>query len=336
MLTIQPIRRVRAILDPHLDVVLSDLIPLVYAGGGSPEDDVPPHVRAASAVRRHRARLVIVQDDVNVLALYDGPTHAEAVLLPTGTDGRRTFDKGRGNKHAKMDLEACAVLPDGQLIAFGSGSTSARERLVVIDEQASIAIVDGRSLYALLRSEPAFAGSELNIEGALVVDGALRLFQRGNGAQVEGRSALNATCDLLLPHFLDWLSGDTALLSLCNLVQYDLGGIGEVPYTFNDAALMPDGRVAFVACAEASPDTVRDGDVLGCRFGIIDGDQARIADIRHPDRRPTLLKLEGIEPRPDGSFDVVADMDRPDQPALLGRLEVRDGGFDPAQLSSGS
>jgi hypothetical protein len=36
----------------------------------------------------------------------------------------------------------------------------------------------------------------------------------------------------------------------------------------------------------------------------------------------SLLKLEGIERRPDSSteFDVVVDVDRPEAPAFLGRL----------------
>lgn len=38
--------------------------------------------------------------------------------------------------------------------------------------------------------------------------------------------------------------------------------------------------------------------MLGCRFGILDGDEAHLAEDRHEDGRPVVLKLEGIEPRP--------------------------------------
>lgn len=98
-----------------------------------------------------------------------------------------------------------------------------------------------------------------------------------------------------------------------------------LPYTFTDAALTAGGAVAFLACAEASPDTYRDGEVLGCRVGIIRGRDVRTANIRHPDGSPVVLKLEGIEARPGdaGCFDVVADPDRPDEPALRARLVVR-------------
>jgi hypothetical protein len=128
-----------------------------------------------------------------------------------------------------------------------------------------------------------------------------------------------------LRDFLAWLDAGAAVPELRNVTRYDLGAVGGVPFTFTDAALMPDGRVAFLACAEASPDTYRDGEVLGCRFGIADGDDVPVTDVRHRDGTLAVLRLEGLEGRPgdDATFDVVADMDRPDTPAILGRLEVR-------------
>lgn len=319
----QPPPRVHASFDPSLTAVLGELRPLVYATDLS-EHDVPVHVRAASALRRRSGRLVIVQDDVNVLVLEGEGAHTEAVLLPAGAQGLRSFDERRGNKHAKMDLEACAALPDGRLVAFGSGSTDARERLVVFGTDASVRIVDGSRLYTLLRAETSFAGSELNIEGALVVGDAVRLFQRGNGARARGLEPVNATLDLPLGEFNDWLAIGSALPAPRNIVQYDLGRAGEVPFTFTDATLMADGRVAFLACAEASPDTYHDGEVLGVRFGLSDGSNVRLGPIVNRDGSPSRLKLEGIERRPgaERGFDVVADMDRPDEPALWGQLEL--------------
>jgi len=153
----------------------------------------------------------------------------------------------------------------------------------------------------------------------------LRFFQRGNGRIAPGLAPLNATCDLLLSAFIAWLDAASRAPDVLSVTQYDLGQVEQVRLTFTDAALMPDGRIAFLACAEASPDTYGDGEVVGCRFGIIDGEDVRVGAILDPDGRPCALKLEGIESRPGpaGSFDVVADMDRPDDPALLGRLDVR-------------
>ena len=66
--------------------------------------------------------------------------------------------------------------------------------------------------------------------------------------------------------------------------------------------------------------------VLGCRFGWLElGDaEAIVTTVREPDGRATRFKFEGIESRADGPsiFDVVADMDRPDEPAVIAELHV--------------
>jgi hypothetical protein len=280
-------------LDPTLEAVLVDLVPLTYDDGGRSADDRPANVRAASAIRRHGSRLAIVQDDVNVLALIDEAGATSALLLPLGAGRRRCFDDSRGNKHDKMDLEACVILGDGRLVAFGSGSTAVRRQLVVADRGGSVRVVNAAELYAELERHRDFAGSELNVEGAIVLGDRLRLFQRGPFPALEA------------------------------IVSVDLGSIGARRFGFTDATPMLDGRVAFMACAEDSPDVVRDGPVLGCRFGIIEMNEVRMTDVVDVRGSRSTLKIEGIEAREDGAFDVVADVDDPTIPALLGRLELR-------------
>ncbi len=129
--------------------------------------------------------------------------------------------RDRGNKAAKMDIEACVVLPDGRLLAIGSGSTPARG--------------------------------------------------------------------------------------------------------FTDATALPDGRVVFLAGAEDSPDTYRDGDVLGARIGLLAGDRVILCEILDKAGRPTSLELEGVEFvgfSSSGGVElaVVADMDDPDVPAVIASL----------------
>src|SRR5690606_296181 len=159
--------------------------------------DLPGHVRAGSGLCRWGERLVVVQDDVNALALLDeGSGVVAPLLLPASADGRRQFSDQRGNKADKLDLEACVVLPDGRLLALGSGSTAARERLVLVESDHRVRLVDGGPLYAHLRASADFAGSELNLEGAVVTRQQLRLFQRGNGAPAGDRAAINAVGDL--------------------------------------------------------------------------------------------------------------------------------------------
>ena len=67
--------------------------------------------------------------------------------------------------------------------------------------------------------------------------------------------------------------------------------------------------------------------MAGCRVGLIDGDDVWIWDIVDEPGEPVQLKLEGIEPLgADGGvplrFGVVANMDQPDLPALIGTLDL--------------
>jgi hypothetical protein len=80
---------------------------------------LPAHVRAASAIRRQGSRLVVVQDDVNAFAALDVRTGiVQPILLPAGLDGSRVYDDRRGNKAAKLDLEASVVVPHHSLRGF--------------------------------------------------------------------------------------------------------------------------------------------------------------------------------------------------------------------------
>lgn len=323
----------RARVDASMSAVLHDLQPLRYASGEDLASDRPAHVRAASAVRRWQGRLVLVQDDVHVLALVDAATgeagRAEPRLLPWGEGQRRTFDEGRGNKAAKLDLEAGLVLPDGRFVALGSGSTPRRERVVVAWPDGRVELREGAELYAALRAEAGFSGAELNLEGAAVVGERLWLFQRGNGAATAAAAPVDATAELELAAWVAWLDGHGPLPPLSRVTTYDLGTIAGVRLCFTDAATLPDGRVAFVAAAEASPDSIRDGEVLGCRFGVIAGDEVLTCDVTDASGEPSRLKLEGLEPAAIGDaegapfrFWVAVDMDRPDHPAMLGGLRV--------------
>jgi hypothetical protein len=315
-------RRLEARLDAGLSASLSLLEPLLYADGGSPGEDRPAHVRAASAMRRRGKELVIVQDDTNVLVVRSESGAVEHVLLPPSKRGERVFDDTLGNKKKKLDLEACVLLPDERIVAFGSGSKKKRERLVVLSPHGAAEVIEGERLYERLH-DPSFAGSELNLEGALVVGDVLRLFQRGNGAVRGELSPINATADVPLHAFLAWLAEPASdAPKLEHIVHYDLGAVNGVPFGFTDAALAHDGRVAFIACAEGSPDTVRDGEVFGCRFGLIEDDDVRMTTVLDAQGAPSKLKLEGLEARLSEplSFDVVADMDAPSEPATLALL----------------
>jgi hypothetical protein len=298
---------------------LDELVELRYE---RPAEGLPAHVRAASALRRFENRLVVVQDDVRAFAVRDGSGAVRPVLLPTHASGARVFDDESRNKREKLDLEACVVLPDGRLVAFGSGSTPARERLVVWGGSEPPVAVDAAPFYGELRAAIGQRGERLNIEGAVMSGPRLKLFHRGNDARAAGVVPRSAIAELDGFAFASWLDGRAPLPLVTRLTTVDLGTERGVPFGFTDAVAVDDDRAVVLACAEDSASVLADGPVLGCRVGLLTDDELTLVDVHDANGRRTLLKLEGIERRPgfDSEFDVVVDVDRPSAPALLGRL----------------
>jgi hypothetical protein len=277
--------------------------------------------------------LAIVQDDAHFVAVFDPTTgRTSAIPLPEVVDGRRQFDDRRGNKAHKLDLEACVAAPDGTdtlFLALGSGSTPRRERAAVVTGWAAgepvARVVPLPRLYAALRAERRFSGSEMNVEGAALLGHHLRLFGRGNGAARDDDRPVNATCDLdwaaLVAHLHDPAGAPAPAPSA--IVQYDLGEIDGVPLGFTDGIRWGDG-VLYAAAAEASADAVQDGEVLGSAIGVIDAaGRARWTLVRDADGAPFTAKVEGVlagdEP---GRLLVVVDVDDPDVPSELCVVEI--------------
>jgi hypothetical protein len=317
-----------AMLSSRLTATLGTPRLLRYDHGAHPLEDLPGHVRAASSIRRHGHRLVILQDDVSALAVLDPATGSTwPILLPKGPGGMRIFDDVRGNKKFKMDLEASVVLPDGRLVAFGSGSSPQREKIVTLAAVtgAMAQQLSGSDFFAGLGVHATARGARLNIEGAVLQGDWLRLLQRGNGKR--GLEPWNAILDIPLDAFLGWLDGRQPAPPVRRILEIDLGDIAGVPFGFTDAAVTDDGRIALLACAEDTEDARTDGPVLGCRFGWLAAEDRDVVmtDVVDADGRPTRLKLEGIETRvdPGSVFDVVADMDRGEEPAQIAELTVR-------------
>lgn len=303
-------------------------------------DDVPPIVRAGSALRRWRGRWIVVQDDIRALAAIDTldarAANVEAVplLLPSDERGTRTFDDVRGNKRSKLDLEAAVVLPDGRLLVLGSGSTRARERVVLLAPDGA-RVVDATALYAWMRECAHLNEREMNIEAAVVIGDRMRAFQRAVGLHARGEvigtvapravrdAKASMTFDLDLTELVAWLDHDAALPYVTNVTRYDLGRVENAVIGFTDAALQRDGSVAFLACAELTGDPTVDGRVVATRFGVLDGAAGWQSEIVDERGERVLDKLEGLEPAEEpGCFHVVSDADDPATPARIARLVV--------------
>jgi hypothetical protein len=324
--------------DPAIRATVVTRRPLFYREGPDAVLDRPPHVRAGSGLAwidlpGVGPRLVVVQDDASFLGILE-PESASVYAIPLDHVhcGKRQFDDLRGNKRAKLDLEACCTIErDGRVrvLAFASGSLPVRERIVVLERGGGLRIVEASALYARLRAYPEFAGSELNLEGVAVVGGVLRLFQRGNGVPRGGLEPVDATCDLDVDALLAWLDApDGPPPEPRSIVQWELGRIRGVRLTFTDAC-SGHGGVAFLAAAEDSPDAIHDGEVVGVALGWIpEGSrEARWGCLRDPDGTPFLGKCEGLawareQERSGRRAWVVVDRDAPDQPSELGEVVI--------------
>jgi len=270
---------------------------------------------------------VLAQDDALWLVYLDGAGNLTPQSLPVGKSGERLFDKSQ--KRHKPDFEAAAVVPapHERLLVFGSGSTPARERIAVVPRLGPAQVVEATAFYARLRAETAFAGSQLNIEGALVEGTKLVLFSRGNGSAKSERLPVDATVELdaaaLLAHLLD--PSAHRVPELGSIEQYCLGDIDGVQLTFTDAALRGAARY-YVAAAEASIDAIEDGAVLGVSFGELT-DPPRYTLILAEGGAPLREKIEGITPAErEDEWLAVVDVDDPAKPAELLRLRVTGAG----------
>lgn len=302
-----------AIRDPSLRAVVLESRPLFYAAGADATLDRSAHVRAGSALAWVGERLVVVQDDASFFAVWDGRS-VTGVPLPSDA-GVRRFDDARGNKAAKLDLEAAVALKDGTLIAFGSGSTPARERLAILAPDGQTRLVSLPRFYEALRADRRFSGSELNLEGATLVGDAICLFQRGNGAPASGGLPCDATARVPVDALLAHLAGGP-VPALEDVEQYELGEVAGVRLTFTDGAASGE-TLYYLAAAEASPDAVRDGPVAGVALGVL-GATPRFAILE--DRHgPFTGKAEGLafDPREPQRAYVVVDRDDPDVAAEL-------------------
>ena len=261
--------------------------------------------------------------------------------LPRGAGGLRLFDDGRRNKAEKLDHEAVAVIAtsDGPLLmALGSGSTPRRESIALVsdlDAPGAVALtVAVPRFYAGLRASVLFAGSELNVEGVVHLDGCLRLFGRGNGATLGDVRPVNATCEIAWAALRAHIEAPDHVPPPMpfDVVQYALGAIRSSGLSFTDATAGwgSDGisrPVLYCAAAEASPDVTRDGEVVGSAIGVIeeiDGEtSARWVELLDRDAARLPLKAEGIalaRPASDRLL-VVVDIDAYDHPSEL--LEVQ-------------
>jgi hypothetical protein len=204
-------------------------------------------------------------------------------------------------KRQKPDFETLALLPafaghpHGALLALGSCSKANRCRGVLASLDAQGRLEGARTEIDLgpLRDALASRIGSPNVEGALKLGDELVLLQRGNrgdGRSYRVRLRFEPTIEALASRRVLDLDG------LVAIDEVELGLVGEVPLCFSDGAPLPDGRMAFCAIAEDTPDSYADGPCRGAAIGVL-GRDGRVECLESIDPR---YKPEGIEARVEG------------------------------------
>jgi Family of unknown function (DUF6929) len=268
--------------------------------------DGRPHIAAASGLVRSGELVWVVADDEPTLAAFRAADAAPVELVALADEPLPAQVAER--KAAKADLESLMELPDGALLALGSGATPRRDRGWRWQAGQPPVELDLAPLYDALRREI----DDLNIEGAALTGDRLWLAQRGNGprghdALVEIEAGAGLTPEAIV-----------------GIRPVELGEAAGVPLTLSDLEPLPDGRLAFCAVAEDVRNTYEDGPSAGAAVGVLDpatGSVARLAPLAR------ACKVEGIVARAAGGgaleLLLVADADDPSVAAPLLETELR-------------
>lgn len=277
------------------------------------------HLSAASGIIRADNRFYVVADDELSLGVFgtEGSAPGELIrLLP----GELPLDPVE-RKAAKPDFESLLLLPPfpgfeyGALFALGSGSKKERRTGALLRLDSNRAPIGGAQPFSLagafkpLRDE----FERLNIEGAVVCDGELRLFQRGNK-----KDRRNAFARCRLAPVLEALGAGREIdaLDVLAIVETELGEIDGIPLSFTDAAVLANGDMVFTAAAEDTEDSYDDGLCVGCALGIV-GPQGNIVFLEQTEPGNKLEAIDAIER--DGAIDLmlVSDADDAEIPATI-------------------
>ena len=285
-------------------------------------DDGSP-VRAASAVTAYGDGWLVVQDDATHGAWWRGSGITRLRVFPP-VDGHDVFSSAEGTKHLKPDLEAACAVPAGTLL-LGSGSTDSRMRGALLGAPGDpVAVADLSALYAAVAGRLALDPWLLNLEGACVVEGALRWFQRGSAA-LPSRS-VDVDLDALLACFRAPQDQRIAQVPLGAVRSYDLGTADGVPLAVTDAIALDDGSVLVSAAAEDTPNPYDDGPVVGTALALLDG-TGLLAVAQLPEIEGRPHKVEGLALRPGSGEHLevlaVVDADDPELPSEALVLHVR-------------
>jgi len=165
-------------------------------------------------------------------------------------------------KKDKPDFEAMTSFDD-KLYVFGSGSTAKRNKMIEINTtEKEIKTNDLTDLYGVMQSFGQIKPADFNLEGAIYTGKEWMLFNRGNGKS--SKNVIFTIYGKNLINEFNMISND-----------YKLPKINGVRSSFTDAVLVDD-KIYFLATAEDTQSTYKDGEVLGSLIGAINLETMKI------------------------------------------------------------
>lgn len=229
-------------------------------------------VGAASGLIYENGKIYIISDDSDVLYVFDekNETLEKISLLETGELLEHR------PKPEKSDYEAITA-DAANFYIFGSGSTSVRNRLVIVNKKSqSITVKNLDEFYGNLKIISSIDDENLNIEGAILSKNNLYLFNRGNGPKRQNG----------IFKISDWQTEKQKT----DYFSVPLPPVENSVYGFTDA-ILAENKIYFLATAEAAASTYEDGEVLGSLIGGMDFHTLKI---EFTTQITKTHKLEGI------------------------------------------
>ncbi|WMJ74717.1 hypothetical protein RCC89_16305 [Cytophagaceae bacterium ABcell3] len=237
-------------------------------------------------------------------------------------------DKLRIPKKIKPDFECIAEWSrDGQtsLLVFGSGSKAeTRDSLAVVH----LSHLDNPETYSLtkfyeyLLDDIGEGRDMLNIEGAVVHNDSLHLFNRAN----------NQIYIFEMESFYAFLQGTDTVVDI-HTVQVTLPEVRGVQAGFSGAAVIPEiDYILFSASLEAADDWIADGAVLGSYVGMLNAQKPEevisLSPVTDKDGRIYYDKVESLafhDYLDTGDGKVLAVVDNDDGTSKFLELLIKEG-----------
>lgn len=166
-------------------------------------------------------------------------------------------------KKEKADFEALTAMGE-ELYLFGSGSTDKRNMILHVDgiNKKAYPPIDATDLYLSMQDFSGISKKNFNIEAAVNDGSTWYLFNRGNGPK--GQNGVFSLDGDINETFFQFVYNDV-----------ELPKINGFASSFTDATLV-DGKLYFLAAAEKTDSTYKDGEIAGTLIGRLDTESMEV------------------------------------------------------------